>query len=249
MAEKEKKENKEKLEDPEEELAETKDDGGDEKEELPKLKIRKGRKGSKHEGKHVLSAKDGDVGYLSEEDLRAHAAKHLGVNPDDDEDDGGDDAKKEMSEARRRTLILTEVAPKGRVESERAIALADAGKITFADYVRAQEAEKTIDAAVREGKILPRDRKFFFRDALERPSEFTEYLKSAQAVQLGMRGIGEGQAMTPDQEVETGTKQLMSEKKLDYPKALKQFLGDNPALAGRYRAAHSSRVNADGTAN
>ncbi|MGH9690307.1 MAG: hypothetical protein ACRD4C_04285, partial [Candidatus Acidiferrales bacterium] len=249
MAEKEK-EKKKKLEDPEEELAEreAKDEDGDDEtlsaKELPKLKIRKGRKGSKHEGHHVLSDADGDVGYMSDEDLREHAGRHLGVNPDENEDE-----KEEASELRRRSLILTEVAREGKVDSKRATELADLGKITFADYIRATEAEKMIDTAVREGKILPRDRKFFFRDALERPAELTEYLKSARAVTLGAHGFGSAERGTPDDEIDLGVKKLMRDSKLDYATAYRQFLSENPVLADQYRSKHSARVNADGTSN
>ncbi len=241
MAEHEK---KEKLEDPEEELTEdTEEKDGKGEHELPMLKIRKGRKGSKHEGHHILSDGDSDVGCMSEEDLRQHAAKHLGVNPDDDEDQ-----KEAAREAERRSLLLTEVARDGKVDAKRATELADKGKITFADYIRATEAEKMIDAAVREGKILPRDRKFFFRDAIERAADFAEYLKSARAVTLGAQGLGAAERGTPEEEIDLGVKKLMRESKLDYASAFKQFLSENPVLAEQYRARHSRRVNADGTA-
>jgi phage I-like protein len=235
---------KEKLEDPEEELADNADDqGGKDGHDLPMLKIRKGRAGSKHEGHHILSDGGSDVGCMSDEDLRQHAAKHLGVNPDDAEDE-----KETAREAQRHALLLTEVAKGGKIDSRKAIELADAGKITFADYIRAQEAEKMIDAAVREGKILPRHRAFFFRDALERPAEFAEYAKNAQAVKLGAVGFGDSERPDVDQEVDLGVKKLMSEKKLDYASAYRQFCKDNPVLIEQYRQKHTHRVNADGTA-
>jgi phage I-like protein len=254
----------ERLEDPEEKLAEEEasDEEGDgetaSKHELPLLKIRKGRKGSKHEGHHILSLADGtDVGCMSEEDLRQHAAKHLGVNPSEEED--REEAKEEASEARRAasgasaqaaSLILSEVAKDGKIDSRRAIELADRGKITFADYIRAQEAEKLIDTAVREGKILPRHRAFFFADALTRPAEFAEYVKqSPQAVKLDTVGFGSAERGTPDQEIDLGVKKLMRESRLDYAAAFRQFLAENPVLAEQYRRQHSLRVNADGTSN
>lgn len=241
MADKEK---KERLEDPEEQLADKETEGeGEGKQDLPKLTVRKGRKGSRHEGHHILSDGDTDVGYMSEDDLAAHAKKHLGVNPDDNED------KAMASEGARRSLILTEVAPGGKIDSRKAIELSNRGAITFGDYVAAQEAEKMIDAAVREGKILPRDRKFFFSDALQRPDELAEYLAGKQAVNLSTVGFGDADRPNADAEVDAGVKKLMTQNKLDYASAFKQFLSENPVLAEQYRSKHSSRVNADGTSN
>ncbi len=253
---------KEKLEDPEEDLAETAEEKDGEGEpaspagrhKLPMLKIRKGRKGSKHEGHHILSDGAGDVGCMSDEDFEQHAAKHLGVNPDENRDERQEarDEKQTAREAERHALLLTEVAKGGKIDSRKAIELADQGKITFADYIRAQEAEKLVDGAVTAGKILPRDRKFFFRDALERPAEFADYVTGApRAVKLDTVGFGHAEAPSPDQEVTIETKRLMSESsgKLRYADAFRQVLSANPQLADRYRAAHSGRVNADGTAN
>lgn len=217
--------------------------------DLPILRIRKGQAGTNHECDHILSDGATDVGCISEETLAAHAKKHLGVNPDEDSDERRDMREEKASELERRSLILTEVSRDGKLDGRKAIELADRGKITFADYIRATEAEKTIDVAVREGKILPRDRKFFFRDALERPAEFTEYLNGARAVQLGSQGFGTGERLSVDEEVSLGVKKLMADQKLDYTTAYRQFLSENPVLAGQYRANHSICVNADGTRN
>ncbi|MGH9355094.1 MAG: phage protease, partial [Terriglobia bacterium] len=103
----EEKEKKEKLEDPEEKLDDAGDGGSGTMSDLPKLKIRAGRKGSKHEGHHILSDDSGDVGYMSTEDLAAHAKKHLGVNPDREED-------KQMAAEKTNALILSELAKEGR---------------------------------------------------------------------------------------------------------------------------------------
>jgi phage I-like protein len=229
-----------------ERLAEREDEGKEK--DLPKLKIRKGRNGSKHEGHHIVSLDDGtDVGAMSDDDLKQYAASHLGVNPDDQREEATGH-RQQATEQQRRTLILTEIAKGGKIDSKKAIELSERGAITFADYIRAQEAEKMIDAAVREGKILPRDRAFFFRDALERPTDFAEYAKSAQAVNLATVGFGSAEQPSVDHEVLTGIEKLRKENpKLDYASAYKQFLSENPVLAEQYRAKHSNRVNADGT--
>jgi phage I-like protein len=207
---------------------------------LPMLQVHKGRAGTKHEGHHIFSSGGKMLGCMSEKSLKGYAAKHLGAS--------AEKATEEVIDVTK--LILSEVAKDGKLNNQRASELAAESKITLADYIRAQEAEKLIDGAIQAGKILPKDRKFFFRDALERPAEFAEYVKSApQAVKLGVHGIGEAESMSPDQEVTALTKKLIEEKKLQYPAALKQVLTENPGLAERYRAAHSARVNSDGTAN
>jgi len=236
-----------KNEDPEEKLADAGDpetmsdeESSGEGHGLPMLRVHKGRAGTKHEGHHIFSAGGKMLGCMSEKSLGAYAKKHLGA--------GAEKASEEASNVTK--LILSEVAKDGKLNNQRASELAAESKITLADYIRAQEAEKLVEGAVQAGKILPKDRAFFFRDALERPAEFAEYVKgAAQAVKLGVRGFGEAEGMSPDQEVTALTKKLIEEKKLEYPTALKQALSENPGLAERYRAAHSSRVNPDGTAN
>ncbi len=220
------------------------DEGGH---ELPMLKIRKGRKGSKQDGHHVLSTTGeggDDVGYLSDDDLKQHAAQHLGFNPD------ADAAKAQASELSRRATLFSEVVKDGKVNSQAAIKMSEQGKITFADYILATEAEKQIDAAIRAGKILPRNRAFFFRDAIERPEEFAEYVTSAApVVMLGSAGIGGARPASPDDAIRLGVKKLMAENsKLSHAQAHKQFLSENPDLKREYELAHTQRsvVDADG---
>ena len=146
--------------------------------------------------------------------------------------------------ASSRALILSEVVRDGRVRAERAIELARDQKITLADYVAVQAAERAVERAVAEGKILPRDRHFFFRDALERPREFAEFVERATpAVRLGSEGIGSGEAVPVDQEVDLAARRVMSEQKVSYGRALKLLFRENPALEARYREAHSRRLD------
>lgn len=150
-------------------------------------------------------------------------------------------------EASARALILSEVVRDGRLRVERALELARDQKISLADYVAVQAAERALDRAVAEGKILPRDRHFFFRDALERPREFNDYVEGATAVvRLGSDGIGSGESVPVDQEVDLGARRLMSEQKISYGKALKALFRENPALEARYRAAHRPELKPEG---
>lgn len=154
-------------------------------------------------------------------------------------------ARAHQTEASSRMLILSEVVRDGRVRPERALELARDQKISLADYVAVQSAERALERAIDQGKILPRDRHFFFRDALERPREFAEFVeRAAPLLRLGSEGIGSGEAVPIDQEVDLGVRRLMGEQKMSYGKALKALFRENPTLEGRYRTAHSQRIEA-----
>lgn len=149
----------------------------------------------------------------------------------------------QQTEASSRRLVLSEVVRDGRVRPERALELARDQKISLADYVAVQSAERALERAVDQGKILPRDRHFYFRDALERPAEFAAFVeRAAPLVKLGSEGIGSGEAVPIDQEVDLGVRRLMSEHKISYGKALKALFREHPALEARYRTAHSHKV-------
>jgi len=159
----------------------------------------------------------------------------------------GRSAQARDQEAASRALILSEVVCDGRLRVERALELARDQKISLADYMAVQAAERALDGAVAAGKILPRDRHFFFREALDRPREFNEYVEhAAVVVRLGSDGIGSGESVPVDQEVDLGARLLMSEQKISYAKALKALFRENPALEARYRAAHRPELKPGG---
>ena len=225
---------------------------------MKKLKLRPIPEGEDGSGHHAVVDEEtgAAIGLIPHEDLAEYAANHLGVNPDAEQDqkesaaaDEGAALSAKTHEMRRRAFFLSEAVRQGKIDNQRATALADAGEITLADYIRAQDAERLIESAVSEGKILPRDRGFFFRDALDRPKEFVEFIRNASpVVQWGARGIGSAEALPVDEEINLGVKRLMSEKGFDYAKALTQFLAANPGLGEQYRAKHTARINMDGTA-
>ncbi|MGH9468822.1 MAG: hypothetical protein ACRD1N_00600, partial [Terriglobia bacterium] len=62
---------------------------------------------------------------------------------------------------------------------------------------------------------------------------------------LGARGIGSAEALPVDEEIHLGVKKLMSERGLDYAKALREFLAANPSLGERYRAKHAVIAGAE----
>jgi hypothetical protein len=163
--------------------------------------------------------------------------------------EAADEAEKmgaDGSEAGGRAVLLSEAVKSGVLDNARAAALAREGRITLADYIAAQEAEKRLEEAVRAGKVLPRDRKFFFRDALDRPREFDDYVKRAvPSVRLGSVGLGSGAELSVDEEVRVRTERLVTEEHLSYSKALKKALASDRELDRRYRAAHRRRLLGD----
>ncbi|MGH9358549.1 MAG: phage protease [Terriglobia bacterium] len=218
---------------------------------MKKLNLRPIPEGEEGSGHHaVVDRETGEtVGLIPHGELTEYVANHLGVNPDAEQDEDEDTTARrseaqtlrmEAHEAQRRTFFLSEAVRKGKIDNQRASALADAGKITLTDYIRAQEAEKLLESAVTAGKILPRDRGFFFRDALDRPKEFLEFIRGASpVVRWGANGIGSAEVLQVDEEIDLGVKRLMSEKGFDYAKALRQFLAAHPGLGEQYRRKHT----------
>lgn len=228
---------------------------------MKKLTLKRIPEGHEHAGHHAIfeDGSEDPLGFIPHDELSEYAATHLGINPDMEEDSGESRAtgdheesgklKVEARDVQRRSFFLREAVRKGKIDNHRASELAESGKITLADYIHAREAEKLIESAIRDGKILPRDRAFFFRDALERSREFQDYIRSAPpVVRLGVKGIGSGEALPVDEEINLGVKRLMSEKGLDYASALKEFLAANRALGEQYRHKHSRQTPMESSA-
>jgi len=145
-----------------------------------------------------------------------------------------------------RKLLLNEAVRDGTLDNHKAAQLARDGRITLADYVAAQEADKRLDEAVRTGKILPRQRKFFFHDAIARSQEFAEYVKQAvPAVRLGTEGIGTVADISVDDEIKLRTQRLMVEERVTFAKALKKVLAADQELERRYHGSHRKEIGSD----
>jgi hypothetical protein len=153
-----------------------------------------------------------------------------------------DTARESSKDAGKRRLLSEAVDDKGRFDKSRGAAAiaASQGGITLADYIALDHANDMLEQAVAAGKILPRERKFFLRDAVERPEEFKAYVnKTVPAVALGVQGSGEPQSVDVDEEVKIETKKLLSENRsLSRTQAVEQLWRENPDLRRRYDAAH-----------
>jgi phage I-like protein len=126
--------------------------------------------------------------------------------------------------------------------TEKAKQLLRDNKISAADLLDAIEAKSLLDDAVAKGKVLPKDRAFFFEIAFNNPKKFTDYIAGAvPVVTFGSAGIGSTENVPVDQEIDIETRKLMSDRKLSYGKAMKEVLKSNPQLEERYREAHRAQ--------
>lgn len=178
---------------------------------------------------------------LDDEEFEALAARR-GKKLEDD------DATDLMTESRvARNVLLSEAVRGGRLDNAKAALLAREGKITLADYIAAQDAQKAIDHAVTQGKMLPRDRAFYFHDALERPREFAEWARHApRVVMLDSIGLGSGSILNIDEEVNARVRDAQKEDpNLSYGQAFVKVLASDKGLAARYHAAHRKHAAED----
>jgi phage I-like protein len=241
---------------------------GENREKMKKLTIKPLTEGEL-KGCHGIFDEDGPLGYLDPSDLADYLKTCDNLENSAMNDmlresgfaTGGSGLVREQvlehlkfaAEVRARTLetagrniLLGEAVREGALDNHKAAALAREGKIALADYIAAQEADKKLDEAVRAGKILPRDRKFFFHDALERPREFGEYLRQAvPVVPLRAEGLGTAGEIGVDDEVKIRTQRLMSEEKLSFAKALRRVFAADRELEHRYHALHRQEIGSD----
>ncbi len=184
------------------------------------------------------------AGYLDQTDFLDCVKQYLAAGELDD------DIRQRISltdpqteSGQGRSLLLREAVKDGGLDSDKAAVLARDGRISLDDYIAAVHAERRLDDAVRTGKILPRDRGFFFRDALDRPNEFSEYIRhTVPAVRLGSIGLGSAGELSVDDDVRVRTQQLMRDDNLSYSKALRKVFAGDRELEQRYHAAHRREV-------
>lgn len=218
---------------------------------MKKLKLAHLETGEGQGASHAVIDPDNEqpLGVLDHDDLAQYAAQHLGVNPDAQAIEEGDAAaggKQAASSVARTSTLLSQIVRNGKLNNLRASELAKEGQITLSEYIQVQEAEKLLDAGVHAGKLLPKDRDFFFRDAFERPQEFSAYIAGAvPVVQFSAAGIGASDQVPVDEEIDRGVKRLMSERGISYALAMKEFLKQDRSLENRYHSAHSKRDGSD----
>jgi hypothetical protein len=86
---------------------------------------------------------------------------------------------------------LSESIHEGRINLREAGKLADAGRVRFSTILQAQEAEHKVEAAVKAGKVLPKNRAHALRLALSDAAAFAALVEQARPV-VDLRSYGHG---------------------------------------------------------
>ncbi|HEV2424310.1 MAG TPA: phage protease [Terriglobia bacterium] len=142
-----------------------------------------------------------------------------------------------------RRLVLSSAVKDGVMDHGRCQVLATEGKITLADFISLQNADRIVSETFREGKILPLERGMHFQEALRDPAAYAEFAKKLPVrANLSSQGNPGAGPLPVDQEVHQGVQKLMADRKLGYGKAMKALFSENPDLEKRYQAEHRREI-------
>ena len=110
--------------------------------------------------------------------------------------------------------------------------LADAGRVSFSTVLRAQEAERRVDAAVKAGKVLPKNRAQALKLALSDAAVFSALVEhSRPVVDLRSHGhAGGGEQPTAQQALMAEVNAYAKENKCSLSAALSDVTKRNPEL-------------------
>lgn len=124
----------------------------------------------------------------------------------------------------------------GHINLSEAGALADQGKVRFSTIMLAQEAERKVDAAVKAGKILPKNRQHALRVALSDAAAFSALVEEAKpVVDLRSHGhAGGGEATTAQQALMAEVNAYAKENKCSVSVALSEVTKRKPDLWREY---------------
>ena len=131
---------------------------------------------------------------------------------------------------------LSESIHEGRIDLLEAGKLADAGRVTFSTILRAHQAERKVDAAVKAGKVLPRNRGHALRLALSDAAAFSALVEQARpAVDLRSYGhAGGGEQPTAQQALMAEVNAYAKENKCPISVALSEVTKSQPDLWRQY---------------
>jgi hypothetical protein len=131
---------------------------------------------------------------------------------------------------------LSEAIHDGKIDLVKAGQLADAGKVRFSSILAAQQAEVKVDAAVRLGKVLPKDRAHALKLALSDAAGFTALIENARAVvDLRTHGhAGGGEQPTAQQVLMGEVNAYAKEHKCSVSVALSEVTKVKPELWRQY---------------
>lgn len=198
------------------------------------------------------SAKKMEQELTSLRALNARMAKggDLFIKHEDDEDDAQAGLTELVREHKARTkevAILTEFAK--AKPGEETMILAEAklgsGELSMAAYIRSQKIERLVDGAIKEGKVLPKNREAIYRLAIADFESTSQYLKEARPVlDLKTHGIsGRNESESAKVELDQQVKQYMTDHKSTYAEALKEVTRKNPELWRRHQTESAILVD------
>jgi hypothetical protein len=144
---------------------------------------------------------------------------------------------------------LSEAIHDGKIDTVKAGELADAGKVRFSTILAAQEAERKVDAAVKSGKVLPKDRAHALKLALSDTAAFAALVEEARpVVDLATRGhAAGGEAPTAQQSLMAEVNAYARENKCSVSVALSEVTKRQPALWRAYSEEIVTAVGAEVT--
>jgi hypothetical protein len=131
---------------------------------------------------------------------------------------------------------LSESIHDGKISLLEAGKLADAGRVRFSTILQAQEAERKVDAAVKAGKVLPKNRAHALKLALSDAAAFTALVEEARAVvDLKSHGhAGGGEQPTAQQALMAEVNAYAKENKCSVSVALSEVTKKKPDLWREY---------------
>ena len=168
----------------------------------------------------------GKIGVFDGEELIGVADAPEGWEPE-----GGDGDENDKQFA-----ALSESIHEGRINLQQAGKLADAGRVSFSTILRAQEAERRVDVAVKAGKVLPKNRAHALKLALSDATVFSALVEQARPlVDLRSHGhSGGGEQPTAQQALMAEVNAYAKENKCSLSAALSDVTKRNPDLWRQY---------------
>jgi len=132
--------------------------------------------------------------------------------------------------------ILSESIHDGRINLLEAGKLADAGRLSFSTILKAQEAERKVGAAVKAGKVLPKNRAHALKLALSDAAAFAALVEQARPV-VDLRSYGHaggGEQPTAQQALMAEVNSYAKENKCSIGVALSEVTKRKPDLWQQY---------------
>ena len=184
--------------------------------------------------KHDLPAgHKGKIGVFDGEELIGIADGPEGWEPKDGNGDGdgnGTEAPQDQFAA------LSESIHDGKINLVEAGKLADAGRVRFSTILQAQEAERKVNAAVKAGKVLPKNRAHALKLALSDATGFSALVEQARPV-VDLRRYGHaggGEQPTAQQALMAEVNAYAKENKCSVSVALSEVTKRKPDLWREY---------------